>query len=82
MIISENTRCYEIRQKASNILKELNIDTSTAIDVRMIIASLGNPIALELTDPRGILALHVSIRVRVDIEYSLTRIFLLFVPLH
>lgn len=37
MIISENDRCYEIRHKASNLLKELNIDTSTAIDIRNII---------------------------------------------
>ena len=54
MIISENERYYEIRQKASNLLKELDIDTSTAIDIREIIASLDKPITLRVTDLKGI----------------------------
>lgn len=54
MIIAENERCYEIRQKASNLLKDLNIDTSTAIDIRNIITSLDKPITLKLTDLKGI----------------------------
>lgn len=54
MIIAENERYYEIRQKASNLLKELDIDTSTAIDIREIIASLDKPITLRVTDLKGI----------------------------
>lgn len=54
MIIYENDRCYEIRQKASNLLKEQNIDTSTAIDIREIITSLDKPITLKITDLKGI----------------------------
>jgi Zn-dependent peptidase ImmA (M78 family) len=54
LIISENERYYEIRQKASNLLKELDIDTSTAIDIREIIASLDKPITLRVTDLKGI----------------------------
>lgn len=54
MIVSEDARCYEIRRKASNLLEELNIDTSTAIDIRGIIASLGKPISLRIKDLKGI----------------------------
>jgi len=54
VIISENERCYEIRQKASNLLKDLNIDTSTAIDIRELISSLDKPITLKTTDLKGI----------------------------
>lgn len=54
MIISENERCYEIRQKASNLLKELDIDTSTAIDIQEIITSLDKPITLKITDLKGL----------------------------
>lgn len=54
MIVSEDARCYEIRRKASNLLEELNIDTSTAIDIRGIIASLGKPISLRINDLKGI----------------------------
>ena len=54
MIISENDRCYEIRQKASKLLRELDIDTSTAIDIRNIIASLEKPISLKFIDLKGI----------------------------
>lgn len=50
----ENERCYEIRKKAVNLLVELNIDSSTAIDIREIIASLGKPITLKITDLKGI----------------------------
>jgi len=54
LIVSEDARCYEIRRKASNLLEELNIDTSTAIDIRGIIASLGKPISLRIKDLKGI----------------------------
>lgn len=54
MIISENERFYKIRQKASCLLKALNIDTSTAIDIREIITSLEKSITLKITDLKGI----------------------------
>lgn len=54
MIITEDENYYKIRQKASSLLKELNIDTSTAIDIREIITSLDEPITLKITDLKGI----------------------------
>lgn len=54
MIISENDRCYEIRNKASKLLKVHNINTSTAIDIRELIASIGKPISIKVTDLKGI----------------------------
>ena len=50
MIIAE----YEIRQKATNLLKVHNFDTSTAIDIKELITSTGKPITIKITDLKGI----------------------------
>lgn len=55
MIFAENERDYEIRQKAVSLLEDLNIDTSTAINIREIITSLDKSISLKIIDLKGVL---------------------------